>query len=118
VQEGEGEEPGMAIFDQEHLRQYTGGDPALERELVDLFLSHFAPVRTQLETARSAGDWKFATHSLKGSARSIGAPKVAVLAEQLDNMAFEVPMDIKARLLNELDLAMVEFAKAVKKSIG
>lgn len=118
VQEGEDEEPGRAIFDQEHLRQYTGGDPALERELVDLFLSHFAPVRTQLETARSARDWKFAAHSLKGSARSIGAPRVAALAEQLDNMAFEVPTDIKARLLDELELTMAEFARAVKNSIG
>jgi HPt (histidine-containing phosphotransfer) domain-containing protein len=116
--EGEREEANPAIFDHEHLRQYTGGDPKLEVELVHLFLSHFAPVRTQLDAARSAQDWRFAAHSLKGSARSIGAPELAAVAERLDAMSFEVPQDSKAGLLDELDAAMAAFAREVKKTVG
>jgi HPt (histidine-containing phosphotransfer) domain-containing protein len=118
VQEGVREEADPAIFDQEHLHQYTGGDPALERELVNLFLSHFVPVRTQLDAARSAQEWKFAAHSIKGSARSMGAPQLAALADRLDSLEFEVPKASKAQLLDELDAAMAAFASEVKKAIG
>ena len=118
MQEGQREEADPAIFDQEHLRQYTGGDPALRRELLNLFLSHFAPVRTQLDAARTPQDWKFAAHSLKGSARSIGAPELSALADRLDSMEFEVPMESKVRLLDELDAAMAAFTREVKKSVG
>ena len=79
---------------------------------------HFAPVRTQLDAARSSQDWKFAAHSLKGSARSIGAPRVAAVADKLDAMAFEEPASRKSQLLNELDTAIAAFASEVKKAIG
>ena len=118
AQKGSFEEVDRTIFDQEHLRQYTGGDPALERELVNLFLSHFAPVRTQLDAARSAQEWKFAAHSLKGSARSIGAPRIAALADKLESMGFEEPQKRKTQLLDELDAAMTAFAAQVKKVIS
>jgi len=119
VHEGVREEIDQAIFDQDHLRQYTGDDLALQREVVELFLGHFAPVRTQLDAARSAQDWKFAAHSLKGSARSVGAPRVAAIAEKLDAMDFEESMmNRKTRLLDDLDAAMAAFAAEVKKAIG
>jgi HPt (histidine-containing phosphotransfer) domain-containing protein len=118
VQQGEREEVEAAIFDQEQLRQYTGDDLALQRELVTSFLGHFAPVRTQLGSARSAHVWKFAAHSLKGSARSIGAPQIAALADKMDAIGFEEPQNSKTRLLDELDAAMVGFAAEVKKAIG
>jgi HPt (histidine-containing phosphotransfer) domain-containing protein len=121
TQKGEGGEPkpaDPAVFDREHLNQYTGGDAALERELLGLFLGHFAPVRTQLEASASAKDWKFASHSLKGSARSIGAPQLAMLAEKLENMGFEAPEESKIPALDELDEAMSAFADEVKKVTG
>jgi HPt (histidine-containing phosphotransfer) domain-containing protein len=118
IKGGGREEIDPAIFDQKHLRQYTGEDLALQRELVNLFLGHFAPVRTQFDAACSAQDWKFAAHSLKGSARSIGALRVAAVAEKLDTMDFEEPRNRKTRLLDDLDTAMAAFAAEVKKAIG
>jgi len=108
----------QAIFDRDHLRQYTGGDAALERELLGLFLGHFAPVRSQLDAALSAQDWKFAAHTLKGSARSIGAPHVAALAEKLEIMGFSAPGKRKKRTLDALDAALAAFADEVKKAVG
>jgi HPt (histidine-containing phosphotransfer) domain-containing protein len=112
---GSGVDP--AVFDREHLSQYTNGDPALERELVTLFLDHFAPVRRQLEGAQSAYDWKFAAHSLKGSARSIGAPQLGTLAEKLEVMGFEATEPSKKQALDELEAAMAAFAGEVKKVV-
>ena len=118
AQGGESGGADPAIFDREHLNQYTGGEPALERELVTLFLGHFAPVRTQLEQATSAKDWKFAAHSLKGSARSIGAPQIANIAEQLEIMGFAGTESGKKQILDALDQAMAAFADETKRAIS
>jgi HPt (histidine-containing phosphotransfer) domain-containing protein len=107
-----------AIFDREHLSQYTNGDAALERELVTLFLVQFAPFRSQLDAALSEYDWKFAAHSLKGSARSIGAPAIAALTEKLEAMGFDAPGRSKKRALDQLDAAMSAFADEVKKAVN
>lgn len=107
-----------AIFDRQHLSQYTGGDETLERELIGLFLAQFSPVRTQLDNAVTAEDWKFAAHSLKGSARSIGAPRIATLAEELEDLGWEGAATAKKDLLSELDRAMAAFAAEAEKLSG
>lgn len=107
-----------AIFDRVHLSQYTGGDDALERELIGLFLAQFAPVRTQLDEAASADDWKFAAHSLKGSSRSIGAPRIAALMEELEDLGWTGEAKRKRALLAELDQAMAAFAAEAEKLLA
>jgi HPt (histidine-containing phosphotransfer) domain-containing protein len=107
-----------AIFDREHLSQYTGGDGALERELIGLFLAQFAPVRTQLDEAASADDWKFAAHSLKGSARSIGAPRIAAVTEELEDLGWTGEAKRKKSLLADLDQAMAAFAAEAEKLLA
>lgn len=107
-----------AIFDRKHLSQYTGGDDALERELVGLFLAQFAPVQAQLNEAASADDWKFAAHSLKGSARSIGAPRIAALTEEIEDIGWTGEAKLKKRVLAELDEAMAAFAAEAEKLLA
>lgn len=104
-----------AIFDRAHLSQYTGGDQTLERELVSLFLGQFAPIRAQLDAAASPQDWKFAAHSLKGSARSIGAPQIASLAEKLETIGHGGQEAGRKVLLDKLDEAMAAFAAEIEK---
>lgn len=106
------------IFDRAHLRQYTNGDENLERELLGLFLGQFTPIRTQLHAAAQADDWKFAAHTLKGSARSIGAAQIGALAEKLELIGFTAPADIRATALAELDQAMAGFAAEAEKAVG
>lgn len=103
--------PDPAIFDREHLKQYTGGDEALERELIGLFLAQFVPARAQLDDTASPEEWKFAAHSLKGSARSMGAPRIAALAEELENLGQRA----RSEVLAELDEAMAAFAATAEK---
>lgn len=107
--------PDPAIFDRTHLHQYTTGDGALERELIGLFLGQFEPIRVQLGEAASADDWKFAAHTLKGSARSIGAPKIAALADRLEIIGYSGPKKGRAAVLSQLDRAMAAFAVEAKK---
>ena len=68
----------MQIFDQAHFAHMTGGDRALQREVLGLF-------RAQIDgwsAAMSAGQgWSEAVHTLKGSARGIGLSALAAACE-------------------------------------
>jgi HPt (histidine-containing phosphotransfer) domain-containing protein len=62
--------------DMVHLSRYTGGDAALNAEILQLFANQSAELMTKLQAVLEARDlkgWKEITHSLKGAARGIGA---------------------------------------------
>ncbi len=84
--------PADPIVDMEHLARYTGGDLALNVEVLRLFDSQandlVAKLRTILE-ARDARSWKEVTHTLKGAARGIGAFSMADAAATLEPLGFE-----------------------------
>jgi HPt (histidine-containing phosphotransfer) domain-containing protein len=65
------------VVDLIHLNRYTGGDRALNEEILSLFESQCYEMLARLETyAWETGDtksWREITHSLKGAARGIGA---------------------------------------------
>ena len=65
--------------DLNHLAKYTGGERAITEEVLRLFLSTSAEGMQNLEKLLAANgvplpkDWRETAHTLKGSARSIGA---------------------------------------------
>ena len=80
--------------DMEHLARYTGGDVALNAEVLRLFDSQANDLVARLWTildARDAKSWKEVTHTLKGAARGIGAFEFADAAAHLE------PMDLTDR---------------------
>jgi HPt (histidine-containing phosphotransfer) domain-containing protein len=118
-QKSQSDSPAPAIFDRAHLHQYTAGDGTLERELIGLFLAQFDPIRAQLSAAASADDWKFAAHTIKGSARSIGAPQIAALAEEIEAIGHDgAKRKRKAKVLARLVRAMAAFAVEAEKVVG
>ena len=48
-----------------------------EAEVVGLFLGQLPATLALIEAAETAADWKLATHTLKGSAASIGARRLS-----------------------------------------
>ncbi|MGH6871675.1 MAG: Hpt domain-containing protein [Rhizomicrobium sp.] len=76
--------------DMAHLARYTGGDTALNAEVLSLFDSQANELVARLNAileARDQKSWKEITHTLKGAARGIGAfgfADAAALAEPLD----------------------------------
>ncbi|MBL4863660.1 MAG: Hpt domain-containing protein [Rhodobiaceae bacterium] len=75
------------LVDLVHLSKYTLGDRSLECELLGLFRSQSGVYLQRLETAASLAEWKDVAHSLKGSARGIGAWAVGDQAEMAEQMA-------------------------------
>ena len=61
---------GDEVFDLSHLRRYTDNDLDLERE--------------RLGAITDPEEWRIATHSIKGAARSMGARRIAGIAEKLE----------------------------------
>lgn len=89
--------PANPVVDMEHLSRYTGGDAALNAEVLRLFDSQVTEMVTRLETilaARDAKSWKQVTHTLKGAARGIGAFDFADAAAALE------PLDLDADSAN------------------
>ena len=69
-----------------HLARYTMGNKALEREILDLFLSQSLVTLASLEAAATDKEWRDYAHALLGSARAVGAKRVAdevLLAQKL-----------------------------------
>lgn len=80
---------GTAV-DLDHLARYTGGDAALNAEILRLFDDQASELVARLRSileARDIKSWKLTTHTLKGAARGIGAfglGDAAAAAEPID----------------------------------
>ena len=91
-----------------HLARYTLGDAALEREVLELFCSQSMTYLERLRTASSDKEWGDIAHSLKGSARSVGAWRVARAAERAEALRLDSPDGEKVAHIDELDASLKE----------
>ncbi|MEM8813213.1 MAG: Hpt domain-containing protein [Pseudomonadota bacterium] len=67
-----------------HLARHTLGDRALEREVLQIFVRQSTLYLKRLREARNGAERQLAAHTIKGSARGIGAWSVAELAAELE----------------------------------
>ncbi len=74
-------------INREHLAKYTLGDAELEREILQLFVDQLPRLLNQLAEATTDRDWYVAAHSLKGSARAVGAERLGELAADAESQA-------------------------------
>ena len=72
-----------------HLARYTMGSRDLEREMLELFSGQAPVYFKRLAVADGDKAWREAAHSLKGSARAVGAWRVAELAEAAETLQSE-----------------------------
>ena len=76
-----------APLDRLHLARQTLGDSELEREILVLFRRQSDLMLSRLIEARDAEERRSAAHTLKGSARAIGAWQVAEAAAAIEAAA-------------------------------
>lgn len=91
------------VLDLSHLRRYTLDDMALQKEVLDLFRMH---IETSLEalgnSCPDASAWRMAAHTLKGSARAVGAFRLAQAAERAErNAESEEARAFSSRLIHQ-----------------
>jgi len=108
-----GPEPEAIAIDEDHLGRMTLGDRSLEREVLEIFAR-----QTTLTLERIAGAAPeraaAAAHTLKGSARGIGAWRVAQAAERLERAAASTADDgMMQAAIAELEAASFEARVAI-----
>ncbi|MBV9508748.1 MAG: Hpt domain-containing protein [Caulobacteraceae bacterium] len=92
-----------------YLEAYAGGDAGVVAEVLALFREQAALWARLLEPTAAEG-WRDAVHTLKGSARGIGAAalgEACAAAEAADDAARPAAL---AHVLDALDLALADIA--------
>ena len=73
-------------IDFDHLNQYVGGDADLTREVFGLFRNQVEMWGKGLSADADDDMWASVTHSLKGSARAVGAIGMAEACERAEQL--------------------------------
>lgn len=74
------------ILDRNHLARYTLGDADLEQEVLELFLGQMPQTLAILGESEDQNSRTRAAHTIKGSARAVGAWKLAEAAERAESI--------------------------------
>lgn len=91
--------------DRAHLARYTLGSPTLEREILGLFLAQLPLSIEQLRFAATDREWQIAAHTIKGSARAVGAWRIAELAREAEQTSGVTDEIVRERVLGALENA-------------
>jgi len=104
--------PVEAAIDREHLARMTLGERSLEAEVLMLFERQAAVLLARMREAAPPAVAAFA-HTLKGSARGIGAWRVAAAAEALETDASRPDLGGVAGAVARLAAAVDEASAAI-----
>ena len=106
-----------AAIDLDHLRLYTAGDPSLEGEVLGLFEAQAGLLLNALDPRAGDHAWRDAAHTLKGSARGIGAWRVANCAEFCETLVGSDQVSAREAALGplrrEIEAALAQIATLV-----
>jgi HPt (histidine-containing phosphotransfer) domain-containing protein len=100
------------VIDEVHLGRMTLGDRGLEREVLEIFVRQATIMLERMvcaDPARTAA----AAHTLLGSARGIGAWRVARTAERLEQIARGNASPAMQEAIDELKAASLEASAAI-----
>jgi len=105
-----------------HLSRQTLGDRDLEVELLSLFEKQAAQVISRLMLSSGNGErrWKHdLAHTLKGSARAVGAVRVAAAAQAYEEALYSAAGDAEIeRVLAELERCVDEARAAAREFLA
>lgn len=90
--------PSPAI-DLAFLERYTLGDADLQKEILELFAAQLETSLGKLGSAETAQDWLRAAHTLKGSARTVGANALADSAQAAETISDPSDPDCRNKAL-------------------
>ncbi len=106
------------VIDEEHLGRMTLGDRRLEREVLEIFVRQSTIMLKRIAGAEPALA-AAAAHTLMGSARGIGAWRVARAAEGLEHAAADDGSEANLEeAIAELKAATLEASAAIGARLG
>lgn len=105
------------IFDSVHFEHMTGGDRALQVEVIGLFRAQVADWGLLLAPDQPASVWRGAAHTIKGSARGIGLWVLADTCERAEAASYVSGAEVTAAL-GDINAALAEALEALDKFSG
>jgi len=102
-------------LDLAHLAQYTLGNRDLEAELLGLFRSQAQLYLDRLSDAATDKEWRETAHSLKGSARGLGAFALGAIAEEAERLTDQTA---RSPMIERLRAAIAEVNLYIDEVIG
>jgi HPt (histidine-containing phosphotransfer) domain-containing protein len=108
--------PADQIIDLDHLGRMTLGDPGLEREVLQLF-DQQAGMLLERMTREAPRIVAALAHTLIGSARGVGAWKVAAAAEAVQRLAGTPGPATLTAAMNRLSTAVAETQSAIAERL-
>jgi HPt (histidine-containing phosphotransfer) domain-containing protein len=105
-----------SAIDVVHLNRQTMGDRSLEHEVLELFRRQARVLLFRFEALTSPSERADVAHTLKGSARGVGANRVAFAADELERSAKSG--EPTGRALAELAEAVAEVTSAIELRFG
>jgi HPt (histidine-containing phosphotransfer) domain-containing protein len=107
-----------AVLDEAHLARMTLGDRQLERDVLQIFVRQAAMMLERIATAEPPLA-AAAAHTLVGSARGIGAWRVAHAAERLERACMGASRALECDgAVEELRTAALEASAAIGTRLG
>jgi HPt (histidine-containing phosphotransfer) domain-containing protein len=95
-------------IDHAYLARFTLGNTSLEHEVLELFADHAPTYLLRLMAATTDRAWYEAAHTLKGSARAVGARGVGALAEEAERIKGLTDPEGRAASIEALSAALDE----------
>lgn len=74
------------VLDVQHLSLMTGADASLGIEIIDIFRNQTDMWQRMLDPSLPRGQWADAAHSLKGTALSVGAKRLAAACAEVETL--------------------------------
>lgn len=106
------------VLDRAHLHRMTMGDDDLAREVLGLFRSQTEMWLRLIQPSVETRDWAAAVHTIKGSARGVGAWPLAQVCEEAEAeakargpLAAGDKLWWRDKITTEIDAAIQEIAK-------
>lgn len=97
-----------------HLSRFTMGNRDLEREVLSLFCKQSVLFIERLRQATDDQSWKEAAHTMKGSARGIGAWAVGDAAHAAEQLSGESRIQFGAAAIAKIDRAFDEACRFIE----
>jgi HPt (histidine-containing phosphotransfer) domain-containing protein len=107
-----------AVLDRAHLAAQALDDPELAREVLAMFLDQSADMLRIVREALSPVDRRNAAHRLKGSARAVGAFRVAAASEQFECLPDDADEGAQLDRIAALHASVAEVRSAIAAELA
>jgi hypothetical protein len=101
------------VFSKAVLDDSTMGDPALQSEVIQLFRAQFGRPLELFADVTDSQAWRFAAHSLRGTAAALGGLEVAGLATAMELDGMPANHNDRIAMICMLDSAVSRFLAEV-----